>query len=91
MQLSAIMPVPREGMLPAAIAQEHFWLFEQALPGLPLFNIPYVVRLVGALDMAILEQSFQRDYSDAMKSCGLPLLPSMGNWCRSLLPLCTCP
>jgi acyl carrier protein len=54
----AIIPVSREGMLPAAMAQEHFWLFEQALPGLPLFNIPYVVRLVGALDMAILEQSF---------------------------------
>ena len=40
------------------MAQEHFWHFEQALPGLPLFNIPYVIRLVGLLDMAILEQSF---------------------------------
>ena len=58
MQLPAIVPVPREGMLPAAIAQEHFWLFEQVLPGLPLFNIPYVVRLLGALNVAVLEQSF---------------------------------
>jgi amino acid adenylation domain-containing protein len=58
-QASAILPVPREGALPASIAQEHFWLFDQALPGLPLFNIPYVVRLVGALDIAVLEQSFQ--------------------------------
>jgi amino acid adenylation domain-containing protein len=57
-QVPAIAPVPRHGILPAAVAQEHFWRFEQALPGLPLFNIPYVVRLVGLLDMAILEQSF---------------------------------
>jgi amino acid adenylation domain-containing protein len=57
-QALAILPVPREGVLPAAIAQEHFWFFDQALPGLPLFNIPYVVRLVGTLNVAVLEQSF---------------------------------
>jgi amino acid adenylation domain-containing protein len=59
MQLPAIVPVPRQGMLPAAIAQEHFWLFEQVLPGLPLFNIPYVIRLLGALNVAVLQQSFE--------------------------------
>src|SRR5262249_8961463 len=58
LQVPAIIPVSREGTLPAAIAQELFWLFEQAFPGLPLFNISYAVRLVGALDMVILEQSF---------------------------------
>jgi amino acid adenylation domain-containing protein len=55
-QLPAIVPVPRHGILPAAIAQEHFWHFEQALPGLPLFNISCVIRLVGVLDVGILEQ-----------------------------------
>jgi non-ribosomal peptide synthetase component F len=54
----AIVPVPRDGVLPASIAQEHFWLFDHILPGLPLFNIPYVVRLQGALNVAVLEQSF---------------------------------
>jgi amino acid adenylation domain-containing protein len=54
----AIVPVPRDGVLPASVAQEHFWLFDQILPGLPLFNIPYVVRLQGALNVAVLEQSF---------------------------------
>jgi amino acid adenylation domain-containing protein len=54
----AIVPRPREGILPASIAQEHFWFFEQVLPGLPLFNIPYVVRLVGVLNITVLEQSF---------------------------------
>jgi amino acid adenylation domain-containing protein len=55
---SAIVPVPREGVLPAAIGQEHFWLFDQMLPGLPLFNIPYVIRLVGTLSVVVLKRSF---------------------------------
>jgi amino acid adenylation domain-containing protein len=57
-QASPIVPIPREGTLPASIAQEHFWLFDQLLPGLPLFNISYAIRLQGTLDVAILEQSF---------------------------------
>src|SRR5207247_11305277 len=55
---SALVPVSLEGPLLASIAQEHFWLFDQLLPGLPLFNIPYVVCLRGALNVAVLEQSF---------------------------------
>jgi amino acid adenylation domain-containing protein len=55
---SAIVPVSREAPLLASIAQEHFWLFDQLLPGLPLFNIPYVISLRGALNVAVLEQSF---------------------------------
>jgi amino acid adenylation domain-containing protein len=56
-QASPIVPVARGGRLPASIAQEYFWLFEQMLPGLALFNISYVVRLQGALDVEILQQS----------------------------------
>jgi amino acid adenylation domain-containing protein len=55
---TVIVPVPREGALPASVAQEHFWLFDQILPGLPLFNIPYTVHLHGVLNIEILEQSF---------------------------------
>jgi len=55
---TTILPIPREGALPASIAQEHFWVFDQLLPDLPLFNIPYVMRLEGVLDVAVLEQSF---------------------------------
>jgi hypothetical protein len=58
LQAATILPIPREGALPASIAQEHFWIFDQVLPGLPLFNIPYVMRLEGALNVAALEQSF---------------------------------
>jgi non-ribosomal peptide synthetase component F len=58
LQAPAIVPVPREGALPASIGQEHFWVFDQVLPGLPLFNITYVARLEGALNRAVLAQSF---------------------------------
>jgi amino acid adenylation domain-containing protein len=58
LQAPDILPLRRENALPASIAQEHFWGFDQALPGLPLFNLPYVMRLEGALDVAVLEQSF---------------------------------
>lgn len=56
-QLPALRPISREQALPAAIAQEPFWLFDQMLPGLPLFNIPCVVRLVGPLDVVLLKRS----------------------------------
>lgn len=52
-----ITPMPREGVLAASITQEHFWLFDQLLPGLTLFNIPYTIRLQGSLSVEVLEQS----------------------------------
>jgi hypothetical protein len=58
LQVPALLPIPREGTLPASIAQEHFWVFDQMLPGMPLFNISAVVRLEGALNIVALEQSF---------------------------------
>ena len=58
LETPALVPIPREGMLPASIAQEHFWVFDQLFPALPLFNIPYVVRLTGVLKVEALEQSF---------------------------------
>jgi amino acid adenylation domain-containing protein len=58
METHALVSVPREGTLPASIAQEHFWVFDQLLPNLPLFNIPYIVRLMGRFDVATLERSF---------------------------------
>jgi acyl-CoA synthetase (AMP-forming)/AMP-acid ligase II len=55
---SVIAPVARDHALPASIAQERLWDLAQVLPGLPFFNILYVVRLTGALKVAALEQSF---------------------------------
>ncbi len=56
-QPSALVPVPREQALPASIAQEQIWVIDQLLPGLPFFNVPYALRLTGACDRAILQQS----------------------------------
>jgi amino acid adenylation domain-containing protein len=58
--------VPRIPMRPrmpgevhlASIGQEHFWALDQVFYGLPVFNISYLVRLKGALNPAVLEQSF---------------------------------
>jgi acyl carrier protein len=53
----AIVPVPRRGVMPTSITQEHIWGFEQFLPGTPLFNVSYALRLTGVLNVAALEQS----------------------------------
>jgi acyl-CoA synthetase (AMP-forming)/AMP-acid ligase II len=54
----AIVRVPRaNGVMPASIAQERLWQFQDALPDLPFFNILYVLRLRLACDAAVLERS----------------------------------
>jgi amino acid adenylation domain-containing protein len=53
-----IVPVSRERPLPASIAQEQIWALDRVLPSLPLFNLLYATRLTGALEVAVLEESF---------------------------------
>jgi amino acid adenylation domain-containing protein len=50
--------MPREGTAPLTMTQEHLWSLDRLLPGAPFSNMPYVVRLTGALNMGALEQSF---------------------------------
>jgi amino acid adenylation domain-containing protein len=52
-----IVPVPRAGHLPLSFAQERTWQIERLLPGTPLFNMPFAIRLSGLLDHAALERS----------------------------------
>jgi acyl-CoA synthetase (AMP-forming)/AMP-acid ligase II len=54
---SPLHAVSRDGALPASVAQEQLWLLDQILPGMLLFNIPYVMRLMGPLNITALEQS----------------------------------
>jgi acyl-CoA synthetase (AMP-forming)/AMP-acid ligase II len=56
---SCAIPVsPRDnGIAPASFRQERFWKLQQALPGTPLFNIPYALRLTRSCDVAVLERS----------------------------------
>jgi amino acid adenylation domain-containing protein/non-ribosomal peptide synthase protein (TIGR01720 family) len=52
-----LTPAPREGALPLSFAQQRLWVIDQLDPGSPLYNLPDVLRLKGALDTAALERS----------------------------------
>jgi len=55
-----IAPVPREDLaeLPVSFAQQRLWLLDQLAPGNPAYNVPWAVRLSGALDVELLQQCF---------------------------------
>ena len=54
----SIEPIPRQGALPASVAQEQLWFIDRALSESSFFNVPYVMRLTGALNEAALARSF---------------------------------
>jgi len=49
-------PAPRDGDLPASLAQEGQWFFQRVQPDSPAFNVPGALRLSGPLDVAALER-----------------------------------
>ena len=49
-----------ERPIPASSGQRRLWFLEQMEPGSPLYNIPYLVRLSGALNPAALEQALAK-------------------------------
>ncbi|MFP5265687.1 MAG: amino acid adenylation domain-containing protein [Blastocatellia bacterium] len=55
-----IRSVPREGELPLSFSQQRIWFFEQLTPGNPSYIILTAARMTGRLDVAALEQSFNR-------------------------------
>jgi amino acid adenylation domain-containing protein len=57
-ELPPIVPVPRDGPLPLSINQEHLWHLDKMIPGTYFFNIPYVYRLTGDLNVNALESAF---------------------------------
>jgi amino acid adenylation domain-containing protein/non-ribosomal peptide synthase protein (TIGR01720 family) len=52
-----LAPAPRGGRLPLSFAQERLWFLDQLQPGLPVYNIPVALRLVGPLDVEALAWS----------------------------------
>ena len=57
LQAPPMLPVPREGDLPLSFAQQRLWFLDQFEPGTPLYNLPIALRLSGALDVGVLEQT----------------------------------
>ncbi|HEX8273690.1 MAG TPA: amino acid adenylation domain-containing protein [Longimicrobiaceae bacterium] len=49
--------VPRTGPLPASFAQQRLWMVDRLEPGSPAYNMPFALRLRGALDAGALERS----------------------------------
>jgi acyl carrier protein len=58
LQAPPILPVPRDGKLPLSFAQQRLWLLDQLEPNNTAYNMPAALRLVGSLNIAALEQSF---------------------------------
>jgi amino acid adenylation domain-containing protein len=47
----------RDGPLPLSMNQEHLWRLDRLIPGSYFFNMPYVYRLTGDLNVAALKQA----------------------------------
>ena len=58
LQAPPIVPVPRDGTLPLSFAQERLWLVDRLEPNNTAYNMPAALRLLGSLNIAALEQSF---------------------------------
>ena len=53
-----IRPVPRDGDLPLSYAQQRLWFLDQYGEGHAAYNIPATLRLVGPVEAALVQQSF---------------------------------
>ncbi|RKH75115.1 amino acid adenylation domain-containing protein, partial [Corallococcus sp. AB032C] len=53
-----LVPVPRTGLLPLSFAQQRLWFIDQLEPGTATYNIPFALRVQGALDVPALGQAF---------------------------------
>ena len=56
-QAPPLVPTPREGNPPLSFAQQRLWFLQQLAPGSAAYNMPYALRLSGALDVDALERS----------------------------------
>ena len=54
-----LQPVPRDAPLPLSFAQQRLWFLAQLEPDSWFYNLPFVLRLKGMLDVSALEESFR--------------------------------
>jgi len=58
-ELPPVIRVSRDGPLPLSMNQEHLWRLDQMIPGTHFFNMPYVYRFIGDLNVSALEKTLQ--------------------------------
>ncbi|MFP2934933.1 condensation domain-containing protein, partial [Pyxidicoccus sp. 3LG] len=54
-----LVPSERTQTLPLSFAQQRLWFLDQLQPGSAAYNIPWVLKLEGALDVSALHQTLQ--------------------------------
>ncbi len=52
-----LLRVPRDRPLPASFAQQRLWFIQQMEPSSSAYNMPYAMRLRGALDLGAMERA----------------------------------
>jgi amino acid adenylation domain-containing protein/FkbH-like protein len=57
LQMPPLLPVPRTSDIPLSFAQQRLWFLDQLEPGSPLYNIPQVFRMQGALHVDAIERA----------------------------------
>jgi amino acid adenylation domain-containing protein len=55
-QAPPLVPLPRDVPLPLSFAQQRLWFIDQLEPGNAAYNLPFALRLRGALDVDALER-----------------------------------
>ncbi|GAB1542981.1 hypothetical protein NUACC21_56550 [Scytonema sp. NUACC21] len=53
-----IISISRDGNLPLSFAQQRLWFLDQLIPNNPFYNVPAAFHLLGSLNLAALEQTF---------------------------------
>ncbi|NOK12218.1 non-ribosomal peptide synthase/polyketide synthase, partial [Corallococcus exercitus] len=54
-----VVPVSRTSKLPASFAQQRLWVLEQFNPGSAAYNMPFSLRLTGALNLEALRRALE--------------------------------
>jgi amino acid adenylation domain-containing protein len=55
---TSLAPISRDNPLPLSFAQQRLWFLDQLVPENAFYNVPAAMRLVGSLNLAALEETF---------------------------------